>query len=49
MHLQMTPDVVMCRALPTTLKGAAKVWFNKILLGTIGNFEQLGESLFVIL
>ena len=27
--LQMTPNEVMCRAFPTTLKGAAKVWFSK--------------------
>ena len=33
MLLQMTPDKVMCRALPTSLKGAARVWFNKIPLG----------------
>ena len=30
MLLQMTLGKVMCRAFPTTLKGAAKVWFNKI-------------------
>ena len=30
MPLQMTPDKVMCRAFPMTLKGATKVWFNKI-------------------
>ena len=44
MPLQMTPDEVMCRAFPTTLKGAAKVWFNKIPPGTIADFEQLSKS-----
>ena len=44
MHLQMTPNEVMCRAFPTVLKGATKVWFSKFPLGTIGNLEQLGES-----
>lgn len=44
MHLQMTPNEVMCRAFPTVLKGATKVWFSKFPPGTIGNLEQLGES-----
>ena len=43
MMLQMTPDKVLCRAFPTTLKGAAKVWFSKIPPGTIANFEQLSK------
>ena len=44
MLLQMTPDEVMCRAFPTTLKGAARVWFSKIPLETIANFEQLSKG-----
>ena len=44
MHLQMTPNEVMCRAFLTVLKGATKVWFSKFPPGTIGNLEQLGES-----
>ena len=42
--LQMTPDEVLCRAFPTTLKGAAKVWFSKLPSGTIANFEQLSKG-----
>ena len=42
--LQMIPDEVMCRAFPTTLKGAARVWFSKIPLGTIADFEQLNKG-----
>lgn len=30
MHLQMTPNEVMCRAFPTKLKGSTRVWFSKI-------------------
>ena len=44
MLLQMTLDEVMCRAFPTTLKGVARVWFSKIPLGTIVDFEQLSKG-----
>ena len=40
----MTLDEVMCRAFPTTLKGAARVWFSKIPPRTIANFEQLSKG-----
>ena len=40
----MTPNEMMCRAFPTTLKGAARVWFSKIPLGTIADFEQLSKG-----
>ena len=43
-HLQMTPNKVMCRAFPTTLKGVTKVWFSKLSPNTIANFEQLNEN-----
>ena len=46
MLLQMTPDEVMCKAFLTTLKGTAKVWFSKIPLGTITDFEQLNKGFF---
>ena len=39
MLLQMTPGEVMCRVFPTTLNGVARVWFSKIPLGTIVDFE----------
>ena len=45
MLLQITPDEVMCKAFPTTLKEAARVWFSKIPLGTIADFEQLSKGL----
>ena len=44
MLLQMTPNEVMCRAFPKTLKGAARVWFNKIPPRTIADFEQLSKG-----
>ena len=44
MLLQMTPDEVMCRAFPTTLKAAARVRFSKIPPRTIADFEQLSQG-----
>ena len=44
MLLHMTPDKVICREFLTTLKGAARVWFSKIPLGTIADFEQLSKG-----
>ena len=43
MHLQEVPDEIMCRAFPTTLKGPARVWFNKIPPNTMGSFEELSK------
>ena len=48
MLLHMTPDEVMCKGFPTTLKGAARIWFSKIPPRTIANFENSARVLFVI-
>ena len=44
--LQMTLDEVIYRAILTTLKGAARVWFSKIPPGTIADFKQLSNGFF---
>ena len=44
MLLQMTLDKGICRAFPTTLKGVTRVWFSKIPLETIADFEQLSKG-----
>ena len=49
MPLQMTPDEVMCRAFPTTLKGAARVCFNKIPLELLQILNNSTRVLFGIL
>ncbi|XP_059663782.1 uncharacterized protein LOC132309495 [Cornus florida] len=43
MYLHVMPDEIMCRAFPTTLKGSARVWFNKLKPGTIETFEELSK------
>ena len=43
MHLQGVPDEIMCRAFPTTLKGPARVWFNKIPPNTVGSFKEMNK------
>ena len=39
LNLQQTPDKVICRSFPVTLRGAARVWFSKLLASSIVNFE----------
>ncbi|XP_050242060.1 uncharacterized protein LOC126691018 [Quercus robur] len=43
MYLQGVPDEIMCRAFPTTLKGPARVWFNKIPPNLVSSFEELSK------
>ena len=42
--LQQPPDKILCRSFPTTLKGAAREWFNKLPTSSVDNFEQLSGS-----
>ena len=37
--LQQTPDKILCRSFPTTLKGADRELFNKLPTSSIDNFE----------
>ena len=41
MHLQGVLDEIMCIAFPTTLKGPAKIWFNRLMSNSIGTFKEL--------
>ena len=41
MHLQGVQNEIICRAFPTTLKGPARVWFNKIPPNTVGSFKEV--------
>lgn len=44
LSLQQTPDEILCRSFPTTLKGAVRVWFIKLSRSSIDDFEQLSNS-----
>ena len=49
LDLQQPPDEILCRSFPTTLKRAAREWFNKLPTSSIDNFEQLRIPLSIIL
>ena len=42
--LQQPPDEILCRSFPTTLKGAAREWFTKLLKSSVNNFGQLSNA-----
>ena len=44
-HLQGVADAIMCRAFPTTLKGAAIIWFSRLMPNSISTFKELSFSL----
>ena len=41
MHLQGVVDEIMCRAFPTTLKGAARIWFSRLTPNSVSTFKEL--------
>ena len=44
MHLQGVADEIMCRAFPTTLKGAVRIWFSRLMPGSIDTFKELSTQ-----
>ena len=44
MHLQGVPDKIMYRAFPTTLKGLARIWFNRLTSNSISTFKELSAQ-----
>ena len=41
MDLQDVADEIMCRAFPTMLKGAVRIWFSRLTPSSIGIFKEL--------
>ena len=44
MHLQCVAGEIMCQAFLTTLKGPAKVWFNRLTPNSIRTFKELSTQ-----
>ena len=44
MHHQGVADKIMCRAFPTTLKGVVRIWFSRLMPGSIGTFKELNAQ-----
>ena len=44
MHHQGVADKIMCRAFPTTLKGVVRIWFSRLMPGSIGTFKELSAQ-----
>ena len=44
MHLQGIPNEIMCRAFLTTLKGAARIWFSRLMPNSINTFKELSAQ-----
>ena len=44
MHLQGVAAEIMCRAFPTTLKGAERIWFNRLTPNSVNTFKELSAQ-----
>ena len=44
MHFQGVADEIMCRAFPTTLKGAARIWFSRLTPNSVSTFKELSAQ-----
>ena len=44
MHLQGVACKIMCRAFPPTLKGAAGIWFSRLMPNSVSTFKELSTQ-----
>ena len=44
MLLHGAPDTILCRAFPSTLKGAVRNWYSMVKPSTILSFDQMSQQ-----
>ena len=44
MHLQGVANEIMCRAFPTMLKGATRIWFSRLTPNSVSIFKELSTQ-----
>ena len=44
MHLQGVANEIMCRAFPTMLKGATRIWFSRLTPNFVSTFKELSAQ-----
>ena len=44
MHLQGVANEIMCRAFPTMLKGATRIWFSRLTPNSVSTFKELSAQ-----
>ena len=44
MQLQGVAEEIICRAFPTTLKGAVRIWFSRLTPSSISTFKELSAQ-----
>jgi len=44
MHLQRVADEIICRVLPTTLKGPTRIWLCRLTSNSISTFKELSAQ-----
>ena len=44
MHLQGVANEIICKAFPTKLKGAARIWFSRLTPNSVSTFKELSAQ-----
>ena len=44
MHLQGVANEIMCKAFPTMLKGATRIWFSRLTPNSVSTFKELSAQ-----
>ena len=44
MHLQGVANEIICKAFPTKLKGATRIWFSRLTPNSVSTFKELSAQ-----